>query len=583
MKRIKKIIFLTALGIFILSAFSASAVSIGEKRVFTVDPYYDVISRQEVSGTLQKAGLRAYFYCDENWWNTLNYSQQGKMRDVLESLSQEFDDKIYPEITKAYGFEWKPGIDNDTHITILIHPMKSGAGGYFSNINEYPKLQDPRSNEREMFYLNSDYIDTYLAKSFTAHEFVHLITFNQKERIRNVSEDIWLNEARAEYAPTLLGYDDNFSKSNLKERKRIFLNNPSNSITEWTGEEADYGALNIFIHYLVEHYGESVLLESLPMDKTGIDSLNYVLKSKGFKEDFNQIFTDWTIAVLVNDCSLSEKYCYKNDNLKDIKITPSLNFLPLSGKSTLGVSQSAKNWEAGWIKFIGGRGTIKIEFIGNPDNIFKVPYVIKDVSGSYSVNFMALNEFQRGEVLINKFGSNVDSVAIIPSIQTKILGFINPEVSVPFFWSVSVIDEKDEDDTISKYLDKPVSEMSQSEILGKIAEIEALLNQLKSQLSLFNQPESEESQISCAKLEQNLSYGLKDEKVRCLQEFLKNQGAGIYPEGLVTGYFGALTRTAVVRFQEKYASEILSPLGLFRGTGFVGQNTLAKINQLIFK
>ncbi len=65
-----------------------------------------------------------------------------------------------------------------------------------------------------------------------------------------------------------------------------------------------------------------------------------------------------------------------------------------------------------------------------------------------------------------------------------------------------------------------------------------------------------------------------------MQEFLASQ-KDIYPEGLITGFFGTLTQKAVIRFQEKYSSEILIPLGLTSGTGFVGPSTRAKINQII--
>jgi len=68
-----------------------------------------------------------------------------------------------------------------------------------------------------------------------------------------------------------------------------------------------------------------------------------------------------------------------------------------------------------------------------------------------------------------------------------------------------------------------------------------------------------------------------------LQEFLKSQGSEIYPEGLVTGNFLAFTQAAVIRFQEKYASEILTPLGLEKGSGFVGLKTRAKINEILGK
>jgi peptidoglycan hydrolase-like protein with peptidoglycan-binding domain len=88
--------------------------------------------------------------------------------------------------------------------------------------------------------------------------------------------------------------------------------------------------------------------------------------------------------------------------------------------------------------------------------------------------------------------------------------------------------------------------------------------------------------ISCKKIEKNLYYGLiNDPQVRCLQEFLKFQEPEIYPEGLVTGNFLNLTKQAVIRFQEKYKDEILKPLGLEFGTGFVGPLTRAKINQLL--
>jgi len=77
----------------------------------------------------------------------------------------------------------------------------------------------------------------------------------------------------------------------------------------------------------------------------------------------------------------------------------------------------------------------------------------------------------------------------------------------------------------------------------------------------------------------NLTVGSTGTDVTNLQTVLKSD-ASVYPEGLVTGYFGALTKAAVVRFQEKYAASILTPLGLTAGTGNVGASTRAKLNAL---
>jgi len=585
MPRKLKLIFL---GIILLALpVFVSAISLGEKSVFFVDPAYDLSQREEISATLQAIGPNLYFYIDDDWWRPLDYQKKQEVERALSSLGSEFYYKIYPTLTSTFGYEWSPGIDKDNRITVLIHPMKGEAGGYFNNGDEYPRIQSPKSNEREMVYLNANYITDPLAKSLLAHEFVHLITFNQKEKNQGVEEEVWLNEARAEYAPTLVGYDSEYKGSNLEKRVKIFLENPSDSLTEWLGQEADYGGLNLFTQYLVEQYGIKILIDSLQSSKTGISSINEALEKNGFEKDFSQIFTDWIITVLANNCSLGEKYCYKNENLKNLRITPSIIFLPLEGKSNLGVNQSTKNWSANWFKFIGGvKGTLKIEFIGNPENLFRVPYLTKNISGQYSLDFFQLNEYQRGGILIPKFGTEISSVAIIPTIQSKTSGFLSPEPVFPFFWEVSTIAEVEEteENSNSKYLEKPITKMTQEEILSKISEIEELLKQLKEQLvKIESEKDKSSSTLNCNQaFEENLFYGLKnDGRVSCLQEFLKSQGAEIYPEGLVTGNFLSLTKVAVIRFQEKYAEEILEPLGLAEGTGFVGEMTRTKINQML--
>ena len=62
-----------------------------------------------------------------------------------------------------------------------------------------------------------------------------------------------------------------------------------------------------------------------------------------------------------------------------------------------------------------------------------------------------------------------------------------------------------------------------------------------------------------------------------MQEVLKSQGYVV----TVSGIYDAATKTAVAQFQQKYASEILAPYHLTRGSGNVGNATKAKINQII--
>ncbi|MDD4784286.1 MAG: peptidoglycan-binding domain-containing protein [Candidatus Pacebacteria bacterium] len=76
-----------------------------------------------------------------------------------------------------------------------------------------------------------------------------------------------------------------------------------------------------------------------------------------------------------------------------------------------------------------------------------------------------------------------------------------------------------------------------------------------------------------------LEFGDRNSDVSELQKLL-SQFSDIYPEKLVTGYFGNLTKQAVIRFQNKFKSEVLTPAGLKYGTGYVGKYTLNKLNSL---
>lgn len=71
-----------------------------------------------------------------------------------------------------------------------------------------------------------------------------------------------------------------------------------------------------------------------------------------------------------------------------------------------------------------------------------------------------------------------------------------------------------------------------------------------------------------------LSFGVKSDDVSALQEFLSKNG--YYPEGIITGYMGALTTKAVQRFQEQ--NGVVKAGGV--GYGNVGPATRAKLNSL---
>src|SRR3989344_4667386 len=118
-----------------------------------------------------------------------------------------------------------------------------------------------------------------------------------------------------------------------------------------------------------------------------------------------------------------------------------------------------------------------------------------------------------------------------------------------------------------------------------IAELMAQIQALQAQLAQL-QAQQGTTTVWCHDFNVNLRIDDFDNNdlgdVYALHEALKKEGFD-FPSKVTLGglrSFDEETASAVSEFQEKYASEILTPYRLKRGTGFVGKSTRAKLNKL---
>lgn len=84
----------------------------------------------------------------------------------------------------------------------------------------------------------------------------------------------------------------------------------------------------------------------------------------------------------------------------------------------------------------------------------------------------------------------------------------------------------------------------------------------------------------------DLMSGMTHVDVKKLQQFLNTHGAVVATSGggslgHETTYFGEKTKQALIKYQELHAKDILTPLGLKKGTGKLGGKTRAYMNMFI--
>jgi len=126
------------------------------------------------------------------------------------------------------------------------------------------------------------------------------------------------------------------------------------------------------------------------------------------------------------------------------------------------------------------------------------------------------------------------------------------------------------------------------ELQAQINILLAQLATLQTQLSdLTGEPATTIVGCTITSFDRALSQGMSGEDVKCMQIILntdpvtKLAESGAGSPGNETLYFGPITKAGVIKFQEKYADEVLASWGLTSGTGYVGSTSRAKLNSLL--
>jgi len=427
----------------------ASADVLGEKQQFFVNTTYDQFARTSLTVTLHTISQYAYFYVDDRYWNVISSAERNLLSAKIKTLADEFDTRIYPSAIKLWGEKRATGVNGDPRVTVLLESLGVGFGGYYEAMNEFPKSQAPHSNERQMMAVNIEALGADAGATFLAHEIQHIISFNQKETLRNASEEIWLNELRSEYTVGHLGYDEPFDRSSLNRRTQVFLKTPSDSLTEWLNPSTDYAQISLFADYLAGRYGPEILSESLRSTQTGIESLNSAFQRRGYADRFADAFADWMVASYLNlpaspaGGSSDIRYGYTAPLAGYVRIEPQHTAV-LSHDVEQLFSTTLKNWQPIWYELnlaaLEG-GAARLILNGEPNQRFIIFYIVRYRDGSFAVNRADLANGSR-TLYIAENGKPIDRVALVVTNTQKQSGFTGNEPAFQFSVRASIVDKK---------------------------------------------------------------------------------------------------------------------------------------------
>jgi hypothetical protein len=301
----------------------------GDKQKFWVTNN-DTATSFQVDATLVYITEHAYFWVEDG----VKYDQKD-----AEALVDTFTEKMYPTDREFFGSEWFPGVDEDPHIYILYtRGIGAAVAGYFSSVDSFPPDAAEYSNAHEMFVFNAD--NSPLDDSYTygvlAHEFQHMIHFNQDR-----NESSWINEGFSELAMLLNGYTVGFADNE-------YASDPDIQLTDWGSNPGTngphYGSSFLFLTYFLDRFGEEATKMLVHDQQNGMDSVDDVLKAvnatdpvTGKSITANDLFMDWAVTNYLLDGSVSDgRYVYKRySNAPQMEDTERFESCPTDYTSTV--------------------------------------------------------------------------------------------------------------------------------------------------------------------------------------------------------------------------------------------------------
>ena len=295
---------------------TASVPAIGERRSFRV--FVPLSPAASITAAVRAVGRYIAVYED--------VEAEGSVPQAdLERVLALMEDPVYATTLDVFGAA--PDLDRNERIILLLTPgvnrltkanETSYISGYFDPCDMVDVNECSDTNRSEILYSvvpdpngrwglrHSVASIVGNLPSLAAHEFAHLIHFNQRALIANnrTPEELWLSEAIAHFAEDtvatilrqkgLTAEADAFARPNLI-RAHYFLTSPDKtSLISSTGQATleERGAGWLFLKYLMHRIGGNLLRRLETANGTGATSVTLVTGIS-----WATLVRDWSVAL----------------------------------------------------------------------------------------------------------------------------------------------------------------------------------------------------------------------------------------------------------------------------------------------
>jgi hypothetical protein len=407
-----------------------------EKKIGQQDPFWvrNISTGQfeQITASLRVIGKHCYIYAADD---------QDVSQTAVQKIQNEFDNTIYPVNTSHFGYEWKPGIDADNRVFLLLSDIQDGyqnkndgyvAGYFFAGDqmmqSEFSGHSKVKSNEKEIIY-----IDTYPSDpesenymEIVAHEFQHMIHYNQDS-----NEVTWVNEGCSQIAPVLCGFT-------APRHYKLLKSDADRSLNNWAkwNPMPDYGQVYLWNQYVLELLNKKNLspanfFKSLASSKE-ISIGGYIEAFAKHGLNFSDVFTEFTVANHLNDSTIGDgRFSYLAQHLKNFRLpqTKEISAFPAHEKDSVSIWGSDS-----FAADIGDfAGSLKIAFSGYRRTMastrpyFRIAVVLKDSFGNSKpqISFMKLkvnsadNNRLIGSVKVNCDGTYDKAFVVIMALAPE--------------------------------------------------------------------------------------------------------------------------------------------------------------------